>query len=132
MDEDCVTLCSTTTTAMKCCICLDDVTPDKAYKFWECDWHYTCKQCGSSLKTCPLCRAPTGHYVSRPCTPNTSKRIREDWKEEAERRGLLQTSVSNIDNDNSVIIQSWTPHGRCLTLKAEAERRNIQDVRLSW
>ena len=53
MDEDCVTICSTTTTAMKCCICLDYVTPDKAYKFWECDWHYTCKQCGSSIEDMP-------------------------------------------------------------------------------
>ena len=171
-----------TITIMECCVCFENVKPEEAYKFWECDNHYTCRQCGTSLKTCPLCRAPADSAVRRrdrhrsavrrrahgvlaqlgrlgrggellrvlldhadrsvegvahvPVAAHSlvraKNKIREDWKEEAIRKGLIQTHISNVDDNNSVIIQSWTSEGRCLTSKREAAKLNIEDVRLSW
>jgi hypothetical protein len=124
-----------TITIMECCVCLENVKPEEAYKYWECDHHYTCRQCGTSLKTCPICRAPSGSYVSRPCATSAKKKIREDWREEAIRKGLWDTRPLSMDedhNDNKCIIQSWNTEGRTLLSKRWATKLNVQDIRLSW
>ena len=78
-----------------------------------------------------MCRAVRGSYIPRQCTNTTEQEIREDWKEEAVRRGLTQ-KVADINDDNSIIIQSWTTEGRCLLSKREAINLNKHDIRLSW
>jgi hypothetical protein len=136
-----------TITIMECCVCFENVKPEEAYKFWECDQHYTCRQCGTSLKTCPLCRAPADSAVRRRDRHRSAVRrrahslvsaknkIREDWREEAIIRGLWNTrplSIEEDHNDNKCIIQSWNTEGRTLLSKRWATKLNVRDVRLSW
>ena len=126
---------SDTATIMECCVCYDSVKPEEAYKFWECNYHYTCRRCGVSLNNCPLCRKPCGSYTPRPCAHSKEEKIREDWREEAIKRGLWDTRPLSMDedhNDNKCIIQAWTAEGRALLSKRWAIKLNVQDIRLSW
>jgi hypothetical protein len=126
---------SETTTIMECCICFEDVKPEEAYKYWECDNHYTCRQCGSSLNKCPLCRKPCGSYTPRSCVPSNEGIIREDWKQEAIKKGLWKARPLGVDedyNDNKYVIQAWNTEGRSIMSSKMAIKLNIQDIRLSW
>jgi hypothetical protein len=123
---------SETTTIMECCICFEDVKPEEAYKYWECDNHYTCRQCGSSLNKCPLCRKPCGSYTPRSCLPSDEGKIREDWKQEAANKGLWGAEAPGLGRDDGCVIQSWTAKGRSVMSNRMATKLNIQDIRLSW
>ena len=116
---------------MECCICFDKVKLEEAYKFWQCDNHYTCRQCGYSLKNCPLCRAPTGSYIPKTYAPFTVRKIREDWKEEAIKRKLWNAQ-ENISINKDCIIEWWDVNGRSLMNKRWAIKMNKKDIRLSW
>ena len=120
-----------TTIHTECCVCYNNINPTESIKFWECDNHFTCRQCGQYLKNCPLCRAPTGKYIPRSCVSILHREIREDWKEEAIKKGLWNSENPGIIDDNC-IIESWNTEGRSITTKKHAYLRNKQDIRLTW